>query len=299
MSIVYRITCNTTGRIYFGWTTYSLEERFSKHRRNYRRGYYIARCIQKYGAENFTAETLFEFGTNDEAIAKEIELIALWKTNIVRYPDGNGMNMTDGGEGTEGFRHSSVTREIIRKTSTGRKRSEQTQALINKLIEERGSYWNQGRKASLETRKKQSESLKKAYATGIRQPRHDKHSEATKLKMSAAHKGKTFSEETKKKMSEARRGKRLCEGTRQKLRLANVGKKQSPETVEKRVSKIRGKKLRKRTPEEKARVREHFRNYFKTHPHPLLGKKMSPESRAKMRASRLAFLATQREKADD
>ena len=295
MAIVYKLTCTTTGKIYIGWTNYTLEQRFSRHRRNFRRGYYIARCIQKYGAKTFTTEQLFEFATNEEAIAKEIELIALWQTNIVRYPDGNGMNMTDGGEGTDGYRHNEKTKELIRKTSTGRKRSESTQALINSLIEKRGCYWNQGRKASQETRKKQSDALKRAYATGVRIPRHDKHSDETKRKMRFARLGKTPSAETRKRMSEARRGKRMSDEARRKLREHRTGKKQSPETIEKRVAKLRGRKMRRRSPEFKAKMGKILREAMTKNGHPMLGKRHSETSRAKMRASRQAYIEKQKE----
>ena len=50
------------------------------------------------------------------------------------------------------------------------------------------------------------------------------HSEETRLKMSAAGKGKTLSEETRLKMSVARKGKTFSEETKQKLSAAKKGK---------------------------------------------------------------------------
>lgn len=59
-------------------------------------------AIQKYGWENIKHEILFEGLTYEEANAKEMELIAKYKTNCRRYGDAYGYNMTDGGDGTKG-----------------------------------------------------------------------------------------------------------------------------------------------------------------------------------------------------
>jgi len=52
-----------------------------------------------------------------------------------------------------------------------------------------------------------------------------KHTEATKIKMSKAHKGRAFSEETRQKMSEAKKGKKLSEETKRKMSEAHKGQK--------------------------------------------------------------------------
>lgn len=59
-------------------------------------------AILKYGWENIEHNILFENLTQEEAQEKEKELIAQYKTNIRRYGDDFGYNLTDGGEGTLG-----------------------------------------------------------------------------------------------------------------------------------------------------------------------------------------------------
>lgn len=99
------------------------------------------------------------------------------------------------------------------------------------------------------------------------------HSEETKRKMSAAHKGrkhgpmseeqkryyselykgKKLSEETRKKMSESRRGRKFSEETRAKISAAHKGKPKSEEHKENLAAAKRGKKLPEET---KAKIAE-------------------------------------------
>lgn len=59
-------------------------------------------AIEKYGWENIEHIILFKDLTHEEAVQKEIELIAKYKTNCKKYGNAYGYNMTDGGEGTTG-----------------------------------------------------------------------------------------------------------------------------------------------------------------------------------------------------
>lgn len=99
-----------------------------------------------------------------------------------------------------------------------------------------------GRKASDETRKKQSLAHTGRKHGPMSQEQKDlysalykgkKLSEETKKKMSESRKGRVFSEETRRKISESHKGK--CKSTehREALRQANLGKKHSPDTIAK------------------------------------------------------------------
>lgn len=105
---VYKITNLINGKIYVGIT----KEKYLKHRfwahtnRQSAAGSYIHKSIQKYGAEHFLMELLATYHTPDEAKAEERRLISIWRLNVHRYPEGNGMNLTDGGDGSYGCRHS-------------------------------------------------------------------------------------------------------------------------------------------------------------------------------------------------
>jgi len=113
---VYKITNTVNGKLYVGITN----ERYLSHRfwyhanRKRSSGAYLHWSIKKYGKHNFTIELVDEYPTAEEAKQREIELISLWQLNKHRYPDGIGMNLTDGGDGSYGCKHSA---ESIQKMS--------------------------------------------------------------------------------------------------------------------------------------------------------------------------------------
>lgn len=78
-------------------------------------------AIQKYGWENVEHEILYTDLSYGEAISKEIELIAKYKTNCKRYGDEYGYNMTDGGDGNRGHVVSQEARKKISDFHKGRK----------------------------------------------------------------------------------------------------------------------------------------------------------------------------------
>lgn len=109
MYTVYVITNCVNDKIYVGYTGQTLFKRFEGHYSE-PRDTIISRNIRKYGKEYFTIEPLCEYNSEHEAKQKEIELIAAWQTNVIAHPEGMGMNMTDGGEGARGYKHSTERR---------------------------------------------------------------------------------------------------------------------------------------------------------------------------------------------
>lgn len=122
---VYKITSINNNKIYFGYTCRTLNARFYGHYYE-QRNTIISRSLRKYGIDNFEIELLFEFACENLAKQKEIELIAEFRTNVLKYPDGCGMNMTDGGEGARGFKHSLEQIEAWKIARKGIKRSEES-----------------------------------------------------------------------------------------------------------------------------------------------------------------------------
>lgn len=94
------------GKRYVGITSKDNPEHRWSHGHGYNSNPHFRDAIQKYGWDNFEHVILYEGSTEAEAKAKEIELIALWKTKDGRY----GYNMTDGGDGTKGCHPSPETR---------------------------------------------------------------------------------------------------------------------------------------------------------------------------------------------
>lgn len=77
-------------------------------------------AIQKYGWENVKHEILYRDLTYEEALDKEMELIAYYKTNCKKYGDDFGYNMTDGGDGNKGHTVSKEHRQKLSKLFKGK-----------------------------------------------------------------------------------------------------------------------------------------------------------------------------------
>lgn len=120
------------------------------------------------------------------AVLTEIEAIDLYKMRGI-----NLCNVTNGGEGTSGLKHTQATKDKLSKILKGK------------------VPWNKGIAASQQAKDKMSKTRKGRIALN----KGKNHSEETKNKMSAVRKGRTalnkgkfVSEETKKKISEANKG---------------------------------------------------------------------------------------------
>lgn len=74
---LYCVTCRTTEKMYVGITSLTSAQRWKAHCYNASRGtptkFYNA--IRKYGPADFTVETLFAYGSLEDAAAAEIECI--------------------------------------------------------------------------------------------------------------------------------------------------------------------------------------------------------------------------------
>ena len=136
-----------------------------------KRNVYWKRVAEKYGTP--TVEILAKWKTEKEALDHEVLLISCFKDMGYKLT-----NLTDGGEGSTGYKHS---QESIEKISNGKKISH-------------NKYWL-GKPRPQETKDKISKAL-----MGVGRP----HTEESKQKISLAHKGKkqgSPSLETRKKLS--------------------------------------------------------------------------------------------------
>ena len=133
MYLVYKHTC-PSGKIYIGITKQSPNKRWLNGL-GYEHNDYFFKAIKKYGWKNIKHEILFNNLTEKEAKIKEIELISFFKSNDRKY----GYNITNGGDGVHGFKH-----------------TEETLSKIHNLYQKGCTPWNKGKTTSLEVRKKQS-----------------------------------------------------------------------------------------------------------------------------------------------
>lgn len=118
---VYVHTNQTNGKRYVGITSQKPEYRWN-YGKAYKQNPHFSAAIEKYGWDGFDHVVLFDHLSEEEAKAKEQELITLWGTMDRNY----GYNVTAGGEGTTGFVPPPELREKWSIIRTGMKRSEET-----------------------------------------------------------------------------------------------------------------------------------------------------------------------------
>jgi group I intron endonuclease len=104
------------GKVYIGITSKEPEKRWKKGF-GYRKSTRISNAIKKYGWENVNSEILFINLFHDDANKKERELIKLYDSRNIN----KGYNITEGGSGLLGYKHSKEIREKMSKALSGEK----------------------------------------------------------------------------------------------------------------------------------------------------------------------------------
>lgn len=198
---IYKITGNC-GRSYVGVTKRTVMLRWKQHMKDASNGSttVLHRAIRKYGAGWFTTTTLTECYSKREASVCERAMIA---THDTFCHNGNGFNLTCGGEGNWGWKPSSETKNKIGQKS--KERIALNPMYVRNMISARG--------------------------LGSARPGNSKRA----IEMGHAKKGIKLSEDHKRKVSLAGFGRIKSESTLQKMRI-NRPKgiwKPSPESVEK------------------------------------------------------------------
>ena len=170
--LVYETRCLTNGKRYVGVHLQEGED-FDGYLGS---GTALLAAIAKHGPEAFERRTLFACGSLDEAYDREAEIVTEeWIKRDDTY------NIKTGGKGGFGHKHTDESKERLRNYRLGRPHSPETRELIRERmkdvhsdptvrlrISEAMKYANRGRVVSLETRKKISESMKKAWREGRR-----------------------------------------------------------------------------------------------------------------------------------
>jgi len=124
-------------------------------------------------------------------------------------------NLTDGGEGTLGYKHSHDRKAYYSLMFKGKKRSDEDKAKMRKP-KINGTNSLKGKKLSEEHRLKLSLAKK-----GVkRKPLSEEH----KKKLSLAKRGIVFSEEHRRKISEAGKGRKVSLETRIKMSISHIVK---------------------------------------------------------------------------
>jgi group I intron endonuclease len=115
---VYLITCLLTLMQYVGCcpSGKSIEERFEEHCKPSSTCRYLRHAIAKHGRAQFTVQQIDAGSSPEQALELEQFWIAALSTKAP-----NGYNLTDGGEGVLGHKHSVETKLRIGATNIGRK----------------------------------------------------------------------------------------------------------------------------------------------------------------------------------
>lgn len=191
---IYAHVNKINGKVYVGQTSQNVNKRW-RNGNGYVNNIAFYRAIQKYGWDNFEHEILFDGLTKEQADIKEKEIIAFYDSN---NPD-KGYNLTDGGQGTNGYRMPEERKRQISEFQKGRLLTDEWKRHISESVRgENHPFW--GKKLSDEHRRHLSEAHigNKSYG-GMQGKRH---TEETKRRMSESHKGHKLSDETIRKMKE-------------------------------------------------------------------------------------------------
>jgi len=160
---IYKATNIINGKSYIGFDSNwpSRKEQHKKDSKNTKKDYCFYNAIRKYGWENFQFELIYQ--SKDSNHCKDVMekyFIEEYRT-YTRFEDCNGYNMTLGGEGTLGYKHTLESKEKVRLIALGNTR---TLGMTNEKRKELGYSLITGKpigsKECEETKKKKSETRK-------------------------------------------------------------------------------------------------------------------------------------------
>src|ERR1035441_1136752 len=133
MFYVYKITNKINGKVYIGktndpkkrWHDHLLISRSNKDSHLFS---IVHAALNKYGVNNFSFEIIQQDLTEEQAFEREIYYILQYRSNIVRFGNYYGYNLTDGGEGQTGYKH---TKQSIKKMSLAKIGKRSNHAKLN------------------------------------------------------------------------------------------------------------------------------------------------------------------------
>jgi group I intron endonuclease len=183
MGRIYLIKNHITGKVYVGQTRYTIQHRFTQHiELAGKDNSVLHKSIKKHGVENFSIELLEEV-ENAKLNEREVYWIAKYNSVIP-----NGYNMTAGGGGISGYKHTEITKKTLRIKSA---------KFMSNMSEEE--------------RKARGEKIRQYFRGKPKSEEHRKHlSKARMGKYTGADNpfyGKEHIEETKRKIGDKNRGK--------------------------------------------------------------------------------------------
>ena len=117
--VIYKATNKINQKSYIGKTTKPFDVRKKRHISNIKtktkKHYAFYNALRKYGVDNFEWAVIDTATTEDELNLKEKYWISFYNSKAP-----NGYNLSDGGEGQSGFKHSEETKKKISENQKGR-----------------------------------------------------------------------------------------------------------------------------------------------------------------------------------
>lgn len=255
MFYVYMYKNKINGKIYVGKTN-DLECRKKAHSRAEGSCPIFHRAIKKYGIDVFDFIVLGEFEQEIDVFSAERYYIDWFKTNVSKWGDKYGYNLTDGGDGISGYvvsqaqrdkqskrmklKYSNTihplkgkvlteeTKNKLRQANLGKKLTDETKQKISlSLIGEKNHNFGKSFFHTKETKNKMSLAKLGEKNHNFGKPM----SNEQKAKLLAANIGRELSKEHKKNISESMMGeknhfygKTHSDKTKQKISQARIGK---------------------------------------------------------------------------
>lgn len=110
---IYKII-SPSNKIYIGVTS-NYRKRYNYYKNNNSEGQKkLSASFNKHGFENHTFEIIDTItGTLSQALSKEMFWIRTYMSNCVKYPEMKGLNLTDGGQGTIGYKATDELRKRL------------------------------------------------------------------------------------------------------------------------------------------------------------------------------------------
>lgn len=290
---IYLIQNIQNNKIYIGQTTQRFETYIKRHISNAERNKdsntrYLYRAIRKYGFSNFKCEILGYCNSEEELNEAEIACIEFFQSNNFIY----GYNMTLGGEGAKGLKHTEKykkqksiallgnkfnlgkkhteeTKQILREAATGKTPSEETrQKISGAKIKDKNPRWRHDvidedivklylNGYSIEDIAKRLDCCSYLISKRLKGLRLQKRKRIIKEGYIPPFKGKHLSEEHKRKISESNKGKILSEESRKKISEKAKGR------VSPNKGKIMSEESRKKmsiAKKDKKQTQEHINN---------------------------------------
>jgi len=174
---IYKITNLVNNKVYIG-KTHDVKKRWRDHKRiakiKTKGDYaYFHKAINKHGDNFFKVEVIDKFQSEKDCFEAECNYINYYKSNQRKF----GYNLTEGGDGCSGYRHTKESLELMSSLKKG------------SYIGTRNPFY--GKNHSEKTKRVLSENKKAQNIVGVRNPFYDKkHSKESILLMIKNHRNK-------------------------------------------------------------------------------------------------------------